>query len=145
MQGIWSSPAKCATCDSEYVRHASGNRHCSDACRFLEIFNGIEKDGNGCMLWPKSVNVESGYGQLSTWHDGKRKILATHRLSYQIARGAIPAGKDVLHKCDVRACINPEHLFIGTAKDNTHDMAKKGRVGVGFRGFKGAARASQAS
>lgn len=53
--------------------------------------------------------------------------LKTHRFSYELHVGKIPKGKLVCHKCDVPACVNPKHLFIGTWKSNAHDMIKKGR------------------
>jgi len=53
--------------------------------------------------------------------------IAAHRASWIIHRGKIPSGKFILHRCDVRRCVNPDHLFLGTAKDNADDMIKKGR------------------
>lgn len=50
-----------------------------------------------------------------------------HRISWVLNVGAIPAGLNVLHKCDVRCCVNPAHLFIGTQKDNVLDMIAKDR------------------
>lgn len=50
-----------------------------------------------------------------------------HRLAWVQAYGPIPDGLSVLHTCDTRACVNPEHLFLGTHKDNTLDMVAKGR------------------
>ena len=50
-----------------------------------------------------------------------------HRLSWTMARGPIPAGKWVLHRCDNPPCVNPDHLYIGTAADNAHDRESHGR------------------
>lgn len=51
-----------------------------------------------------------------------------HRISWLIHRGPIPSGMLVLHSCDVRRCVNPKHLFLGTQLDNLRDMATKGRA-----------------
>lgn len=53
--------------------------------------------------------------------------MTTHRLAYEEAFGPIPPGLWVLHKCDTPACINPDHLFVGTNADNVRDREKKGR------------------
>ena len=76
----------------------------------------------GCWLWLAS-RYRCGYGQVS-W---KRKTTAAHRASYTAFVGEIPSGMFVCHKCDTRSCINPDHLFLGTAKDNSDDMIAKGR------------------
>lgn len=66
-----------------------------------------------------------GYGQLRT--GGKVELV--HRIVWEELNGDISDGLMVLHKCDVRNCWNPDHLFLGTAADNTHDMESKGREG----------------
>lgn len=77
----------------------------------------------GCWNWTGFI-YSFGYGLTS--HKGK-DILA-HRASWKVFKGDIPNGMYVLHKCDNRKCVNPDHLFIGTAKDNTQDMIAKGRA-----------------
>lgn len=76
----------------------------------------------GCWLWASGKD-SSGYGMF--WYSGRSQ--RAHRASWLIFKGPIPAGKKVLHKCDVPGCVNPEHLFIGTEQDNTDDMRRKGR------------------
>lgn len=76
----------------------------------------------GCWEWTGYI-MPCGYGLTS--HKGN-KILS-HRASWILSNNEIPKGLYVLHRCDNRKCINPDHLFLGTAKDNTHDMRRKGR------------------
>lgn len=79
-------------------------------------------ESNGCWLFT-GYNDELGYGIIAY----KGSANKAHRISWLVHNGNIPQGKNVLHKCDVRNCINPEHLFIGTQADNVNDMIAKGR------------------
>lgn len=81
-----------------------------------------EKLASGCWVFTGSKNKQ-GYGMISAYG---RHVLA-HRLSYSEFIGEIPDGNVVCHKCDNPSCVNPEHLFTGTQKDNVSDMFKKGR------------------
>lgn|SRR3990167_3823034 len=77
----------------------------------------------GCWIWIGG-KIGDGYG--SIYFYGSR--LLTHRVSWILLRGDIPEGLEVLHQCDIRACVNPDHLFLGTQLDNMRDCASKKRL-----------------
>ncbi len=76
----------------------------------------------GCRLWMGGERV-GGYGSFLT---GRRRVLA-HRWAYASAKGQIPKGMAVLHKCDVHRCVSPDHLMLGTQAENNADRGAKGR------------------
>lgn len=80
-----------------------------------------QQSPGGCWLWTGRL-TRTGYGNAT------RRNVAAHRASYTVFVGPIPDGLCVLHKCDVRRCINPDHLFAGTQKENMHDAMRKGRL-----------------
>lgn len=80
---------------------------------------------DGCWLWTGPLFHE-GYGCVCV--SGRRQPLYAHRLSYELFIGPIPVGKSVLHRCDVKNCVDPAHLFLGTHADNMRDAAAKGRM-----------------
>jgi hypothetical protein len=88
-----------------------------------------ERLPNGCILWIGTVNSR-GYGSIN---NGYGKMLYAHRVAWELANGPIPAGLFACHRCDVRRCVNPEHLFLGTVSDNQADMVAKGRSNRGER------------
>jgi transposase-like protein len=81
----------------------------------------VEKT-DSCWLW-KGTILPSGYGRLTSGsrRKGTYVVTSAHRLSYELHHGAVPTGKNVLHRCDVKHCVNPAHLYVGTAKDNADD------------------------
>ncbi|MDL0133571.1 HNH endonuclease [Halobacterium salinarum] len=81
-----------------------------------------EEDEEGCWIWTGSI-WGNGYGQFSISGDSHQ----AHRISYRIYNGKIPPGDFVLHKCDVRACVNPDHLYTGSQSDNAQDMWDRDR------------------
>ncbi len=76
----------------------------------------------GCWIWTGS-KAGNGYGQI--WKDGR--LARVNRVSYELYIGPIPDGLVVRHKCDVRLCVNPDHLEVGTHADNARDMIERGR------------------
>lgn len=83
---------------------------------------------SGCWLWTGAVDT-CGYGLLYDPEAGRTN--RAHRIAWAIRRGAIPDGMHVLHKCDVRGCVNPDHLFLGAQAANMADMVSKGRQARG--------------
>lgn len=81
-------------------------------------------DLSECWLWT-GVKYRNGYGNI--YVNEKKKKISAHRISYDLFWGEIPNGFYVLHKCDTPACVNPTHLFLGTAQDNANDCINKDR------------------
>lgn len=90
--------------------------------RFKKRFMSKVDKTSSCWLWTASVFKTSGRARTTL---GTRSVVAS-RVSYVLHKGKIK-DKLVLHKCDNVLCVNPKHLFLGTNKDNTQDMIKKGR------------------
>ena len=92
------------------------------------LLSHISINSDGCWNWTGSRNSE-GYGNtmIGSRRDGSRRTAKAHRVSFFIFTGISPEGYDVCHKCDNPSCINPNHLFLGTEKDNMRDMVRKGR------------------
>lgn len=76
----------------------------------------------GCLLWTGSL-FKNGYGQCRMRGECK-----AHRVSWVLTYGTIPRSKLVCHRCDIRSCVNPAHLFLGSQKDNIQDAVRKKRM-----------------
>lgn len=95
----------------------------------LERFIVRLPDAPGCWLWTGAT--AAGYGTISVGPARARAMWGAHRLSYAVYRGPIPDGLHVCHRCDVKLCVRPDHLFLGTPQDNVADMCAKGRYVLG--------------
>lgn len=97
------------------------NQHSSGTT--IERFERMIAVGSSdCWYWTGSVN-RLGYGIFVALNETK-----AHRVAYKLFCGEIPEGLFVLHKCDTRCCVNPDHLMLGTQADNVKDMVSKGRA-----------------
>lgn len=153
---------KCLHCGFEFIekprdsnKQWEAREYCSMKCnntskkRITCIFDRLERfqvKSNGCWSWSGSKDGK-GYGTLSNRNGGSKSPEKAHRVSYEKENGAIPIGMIVRHKCDNPECTNPEHLELGTQKDNMQDCSKRKRLNpksfnnliAGAKGFNGAA------
>jgi len=125
-------------CDKHYRRllkrgdvNDHGSRKVDDGNAVERFHRKYEIDESGCWLWIGGTRLNSkGVPYPRHWTDDKKSIGA-HRFSFELARGAIPKGMYVCHKCDTPLCVNPDHLFVGTHHDNMRDMVQKKRSFTG--------------
>jgi hypothetical protein len=108
----------CKFCEVRFWKQ--GSEFCSIKCRIL---GKIEKKENGCWIWNGGKSGD-GYGAIKV--NGRQ--ISTHRQAFKEFIGEIYQGLCVCHKCDQPLCCNPDHLFLGTPKENTKDSVKKCRA-----------------
>ena len=121
------TPASHLTEDISYAGHACTQEQAPAGARLpsrRQFLSHVTASG-GCWLWTGPQH-HNGYGYICL--RGQKQPLFAHRVSYELFIGPIPRGKSVLHRCDVRDCVSPAHLFLGTQTDNMRDAANKGRL-----------------
>lgn len=120
---------KCPSCGTELAnfRGIGGHvRHCNVTTEQL-FWLKVDKDGaGGCWLWLGYCQPD-GYGQVGI--DGS--TLNSHRYLYEKVKGLVPDGLEIMHSCDVRNCVNPDHMSVGTDAQNVADKIAKGRIAWG--------------
>lgn len=145
-----AEPRECKNCGVTFSptiqlvrgRQGSGGEFCSNGCA-MKFVNRAKKETriaadverfwlnvnitDGCWEWIGSLS-ESGYGTTFSFGNGKDR---PHRISYRMIHGPIPDGMCVCHKCDNRKCCKPDHLFLGSIRDNNEDMKNKNRHAYG--------------
>lgn len=103
-----------------------GNQDWNDdrrAAIFRQFWDKVQRaDAKACWPWTGSI-ASHGYGVFSV---GDARIRA-HRFAWIASRGPIPEGQEVCHQCDCKSCVNPDHLFLGSHRDNMLDAIRKGR------------------
>lgn len=112
---------ECVYChiDSDRKYHGS---YCSLKCKLL---SGVVIQENGCWIYRKS---SSGSYSKVRWES---KWISAHRASYEVFKGSVEDKKWVCHTCDIPKCINPDHLFVGSASENRKDAVFKKRAALG--------------
>lgn len=100
--------------------------------RFMS--NVIPEALSGCWIWHGALHSQFGYGAFKLG-DRKSPVMTAHRASFLINKGDIPVGNVVRHICDNPSCVNPDHLEVGTHKDNANDKVVRGRQPKGEKAY----------
>lgn len=132
VDGCEEKPTARGMCNKHYLRlRITGT---TDPTKFARgsleerFWRKVEQRGSDeCWGWAGKIE-RNGYGRIQQGGKGS-PMLGAHRVSYELHYGPIPDGMVVRHKCDNPGCVNPNHLEIGTSKQNTADMYRRGRQG----------------
>jgi len=95
----------------------------SDEERFFKYVKKTKR----CWEWTGNKNNGYGHFRIGSRTNGSARMIKAHRFSYEMYKGCIPNKLYVLHICDHRPCVNPDHLYLGTYKDNSRDRLKRNR------------------
>ncbi len=128
------SPRPCAGCQSLFSPTARDQTFCTYDCAMrsritppsARFWDKVNKS-DGCWEWTGCQRA--GYGRI--WCSERKTKISAHRVSWELHYGIISDGLSVLHHCDNRLCVRPDHLFLGTLVDNNHDRDRKGRTSKG--------------
>ena len=94
---------------------------------FARLMRSFDRDKEtGCWIW-SGAKYKNGYG----WIKAFGKPVSAHRLSYELHSGPIPDGMEILHSCDNKSCVNPDHLRVGTHAENMREAADRGLMPSG--------------
>ena len=121
---------KCILCHRKKSKFGYCAKCLSTMCPQYRVMVYSEVMPSGCWEWQgitRGAIKGIGYGALTV----KNKLTVAHRYSYEAFKGKIPEGMFVLHKCDNKPCVNPDHLELGTAKKNTEDAYERGLIPKG--------------
>ena len=142
-EGLAVKATRCRTCGNMFTHNQRFRWYCSPDCQYRAAANRRgrtpmrslesrfwsyvpDRPDGACWLWVGHLDL-NGYGRLTVGR--KRRMVGAHRLSYEIAHDITLTSKQhILHSCDVRNCVNPGHLRIGTHADNMRDMRVRERV-----------------
>lgn len=141
-EGVCANP-DCGKLFYFYPRSDRHNIYCSKTCSGImhstslaeRFWKHVNKDGpipphcpelGPCWLWTVTTD-KRGYGRIMGEQRGHTVPRVASRVSWELQNGPIPEGMLVCHNCDNPTCVRPDHLFLGTAYDNAHDMDSKGR------------------
>jgi len=105
----------------KYVCHHGNKNRRTDV--LFRIQRKIKISAAGCHLWTGSKNSQNGYGAINI----EGHAVSVVKTLWELKIGKVPEGLELLHSCDVRQCVNLDHTFLGTQKDNMQDMISKGR------------------